>query len=310
MTVHGRRLSAIIAATAAFALGCSDQGPEIEASLYGEVRTVGDHREQSVRIVADGDTLAGTLYLPATGTELAAVAVSQGSAWTTRATWNQVSPFVEGLGVGVLSWDKRGFGESQGTFTQLADSANFAIQQVDLVAGARALLGASTIDGTRIGVLGTSQGGWIVPLAANTDRANIAFGIVMIGGVISTGQDALYDQLTGLTTCTRTSTPLADINDQVYAAGPSGFDPRPGLEELTQPTIWIYGGLDMSHSADLSTRLLGEADPQGTKPWTIVTLPNANHDLIENGAICQETGPLADVVTPLLAWKADVIDGA
>ena len=84
MTVHGRRLSAMIAATAAFALGCSDQGPEIEASLYGEVRTVGDHREQSVRIVADGDTLAGTLYLPATGTELAALHPRWDDWWSAR----------------------------------------------------------------------------------------------------------------------------------------------------------------------------------------------------------------------------------
>lgn len=307
MTENARRVTVMMALCAA-SVGCSDQGPELEVSLYGDVQVVGDHREQSVRIVADGDTLAGTLYLPAAGEGLAAVAVSQGSAWTTRATWDQVSPFVEGLGVGVLSWDKRGFGESQGVFSQLADSANFAIQEVDLVAGARALVGASSIDANRIGVLGTSQGGWMVPLAANADRAGIAFGIVMIGGVISTGQDALYDQLTGLTNCVRTTTPLSEINDQVYAAGPSGFDPRPGLEELTQPVIWIYGGLDMSHSAELSTRLLGEADPLGTKPWTVVTLPNANHDLIENGEICQETGPLADVVTPLLAWKTNVID--
>lgn len=298
----------MIAMVPMIGIGCSDQGPEVEPSLYGEIQLLADHREQTVRIVAAGDTLSGTLYLPATGTAVAAVAVSQGSAWTGRATWDQVGPFVEGLGVGVLSWDKRGFGASQGMPNTLADSANFAIQSVDLVAAAQALTGAEAVDASRIGVLGTSQGGWIVPLAANDDRATISFAIVMVGGVISSGQDALYDQLTGLTSCVRTSTPLSDINGQVYAAGPSRFDPRPGLEAMQQPAIWIYGGQDMSHSAELSTILLGEADPLDTKPWTVVTLPNANHDLIENGTICQETGPLADVITPLSAWKADVID--
>ena len=47
---------------------------------------------------------------------------------------------------------------------------------------------------------------------------------------------------------------------------------------------------------------LADADPDGAKDWTVVIIPNANHDLIDNGTICQTDGPLADVISPLLDW--------
>ena len=50
--------------------GCSDQGPDMATPTYpqfGDVRTVGDHREIEVRFQSDGAVLTRTLFVPATG---------------------------------------------------------------------------------------------------------------------------------------------------------------------------------------------------------------------------------------------------
>ena len=91
--------------------------------------------------------------------------------------------------------------------------------------------------------------------------------------------------------------------DSLRVLGPSGFDPRGSLERLVQPAIWLFGGNDLSHPTGLAVELLEQL--RGTKDWTTIVLPAANHDLIENGSICQTAGPMADALTPLLRWKEE-----
>src|SRR5262249_58636579 len=80
-------------------------------------------------------------------------------------------------GIGVFVYDKRGTGVSGGTYTQdfnvLAADAIAAMKQAKQLAGAR--LG-------RLGYQGGSQGGWVVPIAANevpVDFAIISFGLAV-----------------------------------------------------------------------------------------------------------------------------------
>ena len=290
--------------------GCADGPTEPELPTYSEVRELADHREIDIRFDSDGAVLEGTLYLPRTGTGFSTVAVSQGSAWTTRATWDEVQGFVLGLDVGAFSFDKRGLGNSGGTPVPVEPHAAFDILADDLVAAARSLRGVELVDGGSIGVFGSSQGGWVVPLAANRDRSTVSFAIVTVGGAFSSGQEGLYDDLTGYSVCARTPMPMNEILDSLRAVGPSGFDPRASLEALTQPTLWMYGEIDFSHSAEFSVEKLEEIQAVQTKPWTVVTVPNANHDFIEGGSICQTTGPVADILTPLREWKDDVLGPA
>jgi dienelactone hydrolase len=77
-------------------------------------------------------------------------------------------------GIGAFVYDKRGTGVSGGSYTQdfdvLAEDATAAMKEARRLAGAR--LG-------RIGYQGGSEGGWVVPLAAN--RAPVDFAIVSFG---------------------------------------------------------------------------------------------------------------------------------
>jgi pimeloyl-ACP methyl ester carboxylesterase len=80
--------------------------------------------------------------------------------------------------VGAFVFDKRGTGESSGSYSQdfdlLAEDAVAAMREAKRLAGPRA---------GRIGYQGGSQGGWVAPLAAN--RARVDFVIVCFGLAVS-----------------------------------------------------------------------------------------------------------------------------
>ncbi len=266
-------------------------------------RTLPDHREVDIRFEgAEGAELEGTLYLPAASGLYSTVVLQGGSSWTTRATWEQVSFAVPVLGP-VFDYDRRSFGASGGACCPSSDEdALYQLLAEDLAAAAEAMTVFDEVDPNSVGFFAMSQGGWTAPIAASIASDLVSFLIIAVGGALSTGQEALYDDLTGYSVCQRTATSIADINQAMRDAGPSGFDPRPSLETLTQPTLWLYGGMDWSHPAEFSTELLGAITASFPKDWTIVTLPDANHDLIDNGEICEQGPATADVFTPIMAF--------
>jgi hypothetical protein len=80
-------------------------------------------------------------------------------------------------GIGAFVYDKRGTGASGGTYTQ--DFPTLATDAVQAMKEARQLAGARA---GRVGYQGGSEGGWVVPLAANrepVDFAIISFGLAV-----------------------------------------------------------------------------------------------------------------------------------
>ena len=76
-----------------------------------------------------------------------------------------ILPFARFLirhGIAVLGYDKRGVGGSTGNW----NTASFDDLADDVVAAFAYLKARGDIDGRQIGLLGVSQGGWIMPLAA------------------------------------------------------------------------------------------------------------------------------------------------
>jgi hypothetical protein len=58
-----------------------------------------------------------------------------------------------------------------------------------------------------------------------------------------------------------------------------GFDPRPILEGIDTPILWMYGLEDRSVEPSRSIAILDEIMAAKPKPWTIETFPNADHGL-------------------------------
>jgi dienelactone hydrolase len=99
----------------------------------------------------------------------------------------------------VLRYDKRGaaIGESTGKYLSVGtNDNNLEILADDVVAGVEYVKSLDLIDSDRIGVMGLSQAGWIVPLAASKSD-DIAFFEAFSGHVMSVGQEFYYSELIG-----------------------------------------------------------------------------------------------------------------
>jgi uncharacterized protein len=123
---------------------------------------------------SNGVKLAGRLVMPKGRGKIPVVVLVHGSEHDSALDSYALQRMFPAQGVGAFVYDKRGTGVSGGTYTQdfdvLADDAIAAMKEAKRLAGAR--LG-------RIGYQGGSQGGWVVPLAAN--RAPVDFAIVSFG---------------------------------------------------------------------------------------------------------------------------------
>jgi hypothetical protein len=133
-------------------------------------------KREDVRF-ANGDVqLAGTLIAPNATGKHAAVILVHGSGAENREFILPFARFLLRRGVAVLGYDKRGVNGSGGDW----QTASFEVLAGDVVAAFDYLRTRNDIDASRIGLLGVSQAGWIMPLAAVRAR-ELAFLISVSG---------------------------------------------------------------------------------------------------------------------------------
>lgn len=140
-------------------------------------------------------TLAGTLTRPMGAGPFPAVLLVAGSGPLTRdeivfdhRVFLLLSDYLTRRGLAVLRHDKRGVAKSTGDYEQ-ATTLDFTD---DAVAGMDYLKGRADIDPKRLGAIGHSEGGIIVPTVA-VRWADAAF-IVMLAGTGTTGEEIILRQ--------------------------------------------------------------------------------------------------------------------
>lgn len=149
-------------------------------------------REEPVTFRSGGITLSGRLVLPPGDGPHPAVVLVHGSE-RDAATVYYHDPYVfASQGIATFVYDKRGTGRSGGKFVmnfdQLANDALAALERVRR---------HPAIDPTRVGLCGSSQGGWIAPLAATRSDA-VRFVLVRYGLAESPAQEDRNEALDGL----------------------------------------------------------------------------------------------------------------
>jgi len=122
-------------------------------------------------------TLAGRLILPPGSRRVPIVVLVHGSEDSSALTYYALQRQFPAEGIGAFVFDKRGTGKSTGTFTHdyhlLAADTAAAVREARRLAGGRA---------GRIGMHGSSQGGWVAPLAAEltpVDFVIVAYGLAV-----------------------------------------------------------------------------------------------------------------------------------
>jgi pimeloyl-ACP methyl ester carboxylesterase len=225
-----------------------------------------------------GVQLSYRLDVPVASGPVPAVVFGHGSGLATKDSC-RVFGLADGFlarGYATLCFDKRGVGQSTGQYvpaTPQNSAAVFEDLSSDIAAGVAFLRNRTDIDPARIGLAGASQAGWILPLAAAKSQA--AFMLIVVGPTVSYGLEIFYSNIVEVN-------PSVPVEDG-YKALPSfngihGFDPKPVLESISVPGLWLLGGEDRSIPTPATVAILDQLIALG-KPYTYVVFPGAGHNL-------------------------------
>jgi dienelactone hydrolase len=210
-----------------------------------------DVDQYEVRIPSSGAVLAATLTLPPGAGPHPAVVYVSGSGPTLREEAHWLDSVFISRGIAVLAYDKRGNGQSTGRYPgDLASESTIRTLASDAVAAERFLAAQSGIDRSRVGFYGLSQGGWIIPQAVVRAGSTASFAVIQSGPTVTQGESDTYANLVS------SGMPLADAEAQARVSGPNGYDPRPWLDRVHVPVLWLYGGRDRAQPVQHSREIL------------------------------------------------------
>ncbi|MGE0361756.1 MAG: alpha/beta hydrolase family protein [Vicinamibacterales bacterium] len=297
--------------------------------------------DESVRIAANGFTLAGSVTRPATpARRLPAVVLIGGSGPADRDSMvagipviGQMAQALAEAGFLVVRYDKRGIGQSGGRAetATLADYADDARAVVNYLRKDR-----KDVDDDRIAVVGHSEGAWVaLQLAAATRDVKA---LVLVGGASGTGGSLVLEQqqhllevmkvpdadrkakaelqakihaaATGQSTWEGVPLSLRQQADTPWFASFLGFDPARPMKDTRQPILIVQGELDTQVAPRHAEALAALAKARKREATVdVVKVPGVNHLLVpaKTGEVSEygslEVKQVSPAVTaPIAAW--------
>lgn len=237
---------------------------------------------KDVTFKSAGITLEGTVYKPRH--PKAALVLVHGSGQETRML--KMASILAEKGIAVLTYDKRGVGKSGGIYagpevgTNNIDSANLNLLALDASAASNTLLRHLHGKDVPLGLMGFSQAGWIIPMAAKINH-KINFMVVFSGPLVNTLEQLRFQFYTNgnpgfWDTHTETEAREHVRNDpDRYQFAPT--DPKDALNRLSIPGLWIFGGKDIQIPVGLSIEKLNLLKAKG-KPYEYRLFPKLGHN--------------------------------
>jgi dienelactone hydrolase len=237
---------------------------------------------ENIKFTREGITLSGTIFKPKY--PQAALVLVHGSGQEKRMT--KMATLLAENGIAVLTYDKRGVGESGGIYagpevgTNNIDSANLNLLALDASAACHTL--SAHLPGRiyPIGLMGFSQAGWIIPLAAANNQ-NIKFMVIFSGPVVSTLEQLRFQFYTQGNTKFWDSHTEAEAREHIrkdpdkYKFEPTY--PTDALSKLSIPGLWIFGGKDIQAPVGLSIEHLDQLKANG-KSYAYQLFPELGHN--------------------------------
>ncbi len=231
---------------------------------------------------ADGAVMAGLLTSPETPEPHAAFMMLHGSEPGVKDGFGQqiLAHYMISRGIALLTYDKRGVGESQGVYRESANEANINLIASDAVAGTDYLSTRAEIDPAKIGLIGGSQAGWVIPMAV-TDSENVDFFVIQSGPVLSFAHEDRYSSVTN-DGDSSTTYDAEELDQTLREMKAGGIDPIPVLANITQPGLWLWGNVDKSVPAKVSAENLQALIDSGSDNFSYTILANGDHNLNES----------------------------
>ncbi len=191
------------------------------------------------------------------------IVIVHGSGVTTR---KDVQGYVHRLvpmGFGVLTYDKRSTGESAGNRSEIfgvVDSLFVKRLASDASAAFDELITHPKIDKHQSGLLGGSQAGWIMPMASVLN-SKISFLVSISGPACTFGEENFWSNLNNGNDVIDPKMSVDSLKEEMKKfVGPHGYDPKPVLETLRIPSLWILGEKDGSVPTHLTIKNLNAID--------------------------------------------------
>jgi len=258
--------------------------PDLTSSTAGELATRIEFTiEDTLEFTSqDGTKLIGRLSVPKSDSPIPAFMLLHGSEQGTRDNFGSkvMAHFMLSRGFAALAYDKRGVGDSEGVYQEAPSPANLQRHAEDAIAGVTYLASRPEVDAKRIGLIGGSQAGWVIPLAASQSDA-ITHLVILSGPVSSTSHENVFSDYTN---DGDTITPYDDakITQKMHGMNPGGFDPVPIVAELKQPSLWLWGSVDKSVPVTFSAENLKALIESGKNNLSYQIFPNGDHNLNES----------------------------
>lgn len=228
--------------------------------------------------------LAGALVTPAEGKAQAAIVYVDGSGATRRNLG--IARRLAENGIAVLTYDKRGVGDSQGEYSGPLSTNEVTLNALaaDASAALEFLSAQSEVSDAKLGFAGISQAGWVIPLAAVASDKE-AFTVVWSGMVGRISEEDIFS----LYTSDRDGADLPGFEEIVaQRVRPYAWPPELGedvnsvdsLAQLDKPGLWVFGGRDGSIPVPLSIARLEELQ-RDEHAFEYVLFSSAGHDTVE-----------------------------
>ena len=239
---------------------------------------------EDVKFKSEGVTLAGSILTPKE--ILAAVVIVHGSDPVKREM--EFAKRLAKQGIAVLTYDKRGVGESGGVYvgpsvgTNNIDSGNLHLLSHDANAGVKTLRKYLKNKKLPIGLIGFSQAGWIIPIAAN-QNSQIAYMVLFSCPTITTLEQLRFQFYTNCNNKFWEDHTEADarehINNDPDKYQFKATDPKASLNTLSIPGLWLFGELDIQIPVKMCIEQLNTLKANG-KPFEYAVFPTLGHNTV------------------------------
>ena len=246
--------------------------------------------KQDIIINSEGVNLAGTIYKPKNA--YASVVVVHGSGQETRMT--EFAELLANNGISVLTYDKRGVGKSGGVYagpevgTNNVDSLNINLLAKDARAALNEIKNYS--NGTPIGLLGFSQAGWIIPIAANNNPL-VNFMVLFSCPTITSLEQLRFQFYTNGNTNFWVNHTEEDARNHIKNDSDRyqfiSTDPKVALRNISAPSLWLFGEKDIQIPVKLCIEQINELKTKG-KHFEYILFPNLGH----NTAFADDKSPV------------------
>jgi len=230
-----------------------------------------------------------------------------------RPLWDRLAE----AGIAAFSWDKAGVGKSSGNW----ENQSMDDRAEEVIAAIEILKQRTDIAGDKIGLIGFSQAGWVLPLVAK--KSDYPDFMILVSGAINWMDQGAYLMQTRMT---REGFPQTQIDQEIinhfqssekllsssstydeylqfHRSSTTGYekrrkpmsqqrfrfaklnwrsDARDSLGNIQCPTLAVFGDQDLNVNTAGSVRIYEEEFMEsGNTDWRIKVFPGAQHSLLK-----------------------------